>query len=99
MFAVVETGGKQYQVNVGKVIKTEAIVATVGEKIELDKILAINGRVGAPYIENAKVIAQILGQEQTDKVIVFKKNRRHNYRRKRGHRQQITVMRIQEIIE
>lgn len=99
MFAVVETGGKQYQVSVGKVIKTEAIIAPVGEVIELNKVLAIDGKIGAPYIESAKVMAKILEQAKTDKVIVFKKNRRHNYRRKRGHRQQITVMRIQEIIE
>ena len=98
MFAVIESGGKQYQVKVGGVIKVESLSADVGAIVELDRVLAIGEKIGAPYVENATVRAQILEHTKTDKVIIFKKNRRHNYRRKRGHRQPITVMRIQEII-
>jgi large subunit ribosomal protein L21 len=97
MFAVVETGGKQYHVTVGKVIKVEKLEAQVGSNVELSSVLAVNNKVGAPFVPSANVVAEVLEQAKTDKVIVFKKKRRHNYRRKQGHRQQVTVLRVKEI--
>lgn len=97
MFAVVETGNKQYHIKVGDVIKVEKMVCEVGDVVELDKVLSLNGEVGKPYISNVSIKAEVLEQAKTDKIIVFKKKRRHNYRRKRGHRQQVTVLRIQDM--
>ena len=98
MFAVIETGGKQYRVKVGDIIKSEKIGADVGSIVEFEKILLMGESFGENILENAKVTAEVLDNRKTDKIIVFKKKRRHNYRRKRGHRQQISVMRIKEII-
>jgi len=98
MFAVVETGGKQYRVKVGDVIMTEKFIADIGNIVDLEKIILIGDKTDYENLSTAKVRAEILEHKKTDKVIVFKKKRRHNYRRKRGHRQQITVMRVKEII-
>lgn len=97
MFAIVETGNKQYQVKSGDVIKVEKLAGSIGDKITLDKVLMTASKVGSPLVEGAKVLAEIIDQRKAEKVIIFKKKRRHNYRRKRGHRQQITVLRVQEI--
>lgn len=103
MYAVVKTGGKQYRVAPGEVIKVERLEGDVGATIALDQVLMIGGddagdaRVGTPLIEGAKVAAEVLEQGRAPKVIVFKKKRRKNYRRKRGHRQLQTVLRIQDI--
>ena len=98
MFAVVETGGKQYRIKVGDVIKTEIVDAEVGSLVSLDKVLLVGDKFDTVSLGQSKVNAEILEHKKTDKVIVFKKIRRHNYRRKRGHRQNITVMRIKEIV-
>jgi large subunit ribosomal protein L21 len=98
MFAVVETGGKQYHVKGGDVIKVEKIAGEVGEVIELAEVLAVDGKFGAPHVKGAKVAAEVLEHRKNEKVVVFKKKRRQNYRRKRGHRQQISVLRVKEII-
>jgi large subunit ribosomal protein L21 len=103
MYAVVRTGGKQYRVTPGEVIKVERLEGEVGATIALDQVLMIGGdgagelRVGTPVIDGAKVAAEVLEQAKAPKVIVFKKKRRKNYRRKRGHRQLLTVLRIQDI--
>ena len=103
MYAVVKTGGKQYRVSPGAVIKVERLEAEVGATIALDEVLMIgdNGgdapKVGTPLIAGATVAAEVLEQSRAPKVIVFKKKRRKNYRRKRGHRQLQTVLRIQDI--
>ena len=97
MFAIVETGNKQYQVKAGDVIKVERLAGNVGDKVTLDKVLMTASKVGAPLVEGAKVMAEIIDQRKAEKVLIFKKKRRHNYRRKRGHRQQITVLRVQEV--
>jgi large subunit ribosomal protein L21 len=103
MYAVVKTGGKQYRVSPGAVIKVERLAAEVGATIALDQVLMIGDhgsdgpRVGTPLIDGAKVAAEVLEQSRAPKVIVFKKKRRKNYRRKRGHRQLQTVLRIQDI--
>jgi large subunit ribosomal protein L21 len=97
MFAVVESGGKQYHVKVGDVIKVEKLVGEVGSKINLEKVLATAEKIRTPELLGVKVVAEVLDQCKAEKDIIFKKKRRHNYRRKRGHRQQITVLRIREI--
>lgn len=97
MFAVIESGGKQYHVQVGDVVKVEILNSEVGKIHIFDKVLMVDKKVGNPLLSGAKVSAEVLENTKTDKVIVFKKKRRHNYRRKRGHRQQISVLRIKEI--
>lgn len=97
LLAVVEEGGKQYLVKKGDIIKTEKIEGDIGSTIKLQKVLSVGDKVGVPYISDASIEATILEHKKTKKVIVFKKKRRQNYRRKRGSRQQITVLRITNI--
>jgi large subunit ribosomal protein L21 len=101
MFAIVRTGGKQYRVGVGDQITVERIVGDVGAEIELADVLAIGGGetpvIGKPTVVDAAVRARIVLQPRGTKVIVFKKKKRKNYRRKRGHRQELTVLKIEEI--
>jgi large subunit ribosomal protein L21 len=98
MFAVVKTGGKQYKVAQGDVIQVEKLLAEVGKTVDLSEVLMLadNGKVtvGAPFIKNAKVSAEVVAQDRSDKLIIFKKKRRQNYRRKNTHRQQFTVLKI-----
>ena len=94
-FAIFQTGGKQYRVQSGDVIKVEKLNAS-GD-VEFDKVLMIGDKIGNPYIEGARVIATVVEQKRDDKVLVFKKKRRQNYRRTKGHRQYITVLKIKEI--
>jgi large subunit ribosomal protein L21 len=100
MFAIVKSGGKQYRVAKGDQITVERIAGDVGAEISLAEVLAIGGetpKVGTPTVTGAAVRAKIVGQPRGTKVIVFKKKRRKNYRRKRGHRQELTVLKIEEI--
>ena len=97
MFAVLESGSKQYHVKLGDIIKVEKLIGDVGSKIKLDKVLATDKSIGAPLIIGANVVAEIIDQRKAEKDIIFKKKRRHNYRRKKGHRQNITVLKIEEI--
>lgn len=101
MFAIVKTGGKQYRVAAGDQITVERIQGDVGAEIALTEVLALGGTespaVGRPTVPNASVRARIVQQPRGTKVIVFKKKRRKNYRRKRGHRQDLTVLKIEEI--
>ena len=100
MFAIVKTGGKQYRVAVGDNITVERLDGEVGADISLDNVLALGGdapKVGTPIVAGASVKAKILQQPRGTKIIVFKKKRRKNYRRKRGHRQELTVLKIEEI--
>lgn len=101
MFAVIKTGGKQYKVAKNDVILVEKLEVEVGQDVTFSEILMVgedsNLRVGAPLVQGASVSAKVLDQAQADKVLIFKKNRRHNYRRKRGHRQLQTVLRITDI--
>ena len=102
MFAVIRTGGKQYRVAPNDVIKVERLPGSAGEVIELAEVLMLGDgdkvTVGAPLIGGACVGASVIAQGQGDKVLVFKKKRRHNYRRKNGHRQDLTILRITEIL-
>ena len=104
MYAVIRTGGKQYRVASGQVIKIERLDGAVGDTVAaFDQVLMIGDeadgepKIGAPLVEGARVTAEVLEQGKGAKVIVFKKKRRKNYRRKRGHRQLQTVLRIRDI--
>ena len=101
MFAVIRTGGKQYKVSKDDVITVEKLAGDAGAKLEFTDVLAIGDgpdtTFGTPIVEGARVTAALLEQTQGDKIIIFKKSRRKNYRRKRGHRQQLTVLRITDI--
>ncbi|MFO0388330.1 MAG: 50S ribosomal protein L21 [Alphaproteobacteria bacterium] len=97
MFAVIRTGGKQYKVAQGDVISIEKLSGKEGDKVEINEVLMAGSKVGAPLISGAKVLAEIVKQFRDDKVIIFKKRRRHNYRRKKGHRQYLTDVKITEI--
>ncbi|MDY0028512.1 MAG: 50S ribosomal protein L21 [Pseudobdellovibrionaceae bacterium] len=98
MFAIIRTGGKQYKVAQDTYLKVEKIDAEVGAKIDITDVLMISDgdktTVGAPVISGAKVTAEILEQGRGEKVIIFKKRRRQNYRRKNGHRQMLTTIKI-----
>ncbi|MFN3461929.1 MAG: 50S ribosomal protein L21, partial [Oceanibaculum sp.] len=98
MFAVIKTGGKQYKVAKDDVIVVEKLAGEAGAKVALDEVLLVGGegdaKVGAPMIAGASVAAEIVEQTRGDKVIIFKKKRRKNHRRKNGHRQDLTVLRI-----
>ena len=94
-FAIFQTGGKQYRVQKGDVIKVEKLNAD--GKVEFDQVLMLGEKIGTPTIDGAKVIAEVVEQKRADKVLVFKKKRRQNYRRTRGHRQFITVLKITDI--
>ncbi|VAX05478.1 LSU ribosomal protein L21p [hydrothermal vent metagenome] len=101
MFAVVKTGAKQYKVAAGDVIKVEKLDGDAGATITLDHILMVGNdkgvEVGTPTVSGTVVTAEILEQARAAKIIIFKKKRRQNYRRKNGHRQELTVLRILEI--
>jgi len=102
MFAIVETGGKQYNIALNQKIIVEKIEGEAGKKIILDRVLLTkseNGEVnfGAPILENVKVEAEIVKTFKDKKVIIFKKRRRQNSRRKQGHRQQQTLLKILSI--
>ncbi|MFM2043061.1 MAG: ribosomal protein [Pseudomonadota bacterium] len=98
MFAVIRTGGKQYKVAAGDVIKVEKLVADEGASLKLDEVLLVSDAgsvtVGTPLVANASVTAEVVAQARGPKIIIFKKKRRQNYRRKNGHRQDLTVLRI-----
>lgn len=102
MYAIIETGGKQQRVSQGDIISVEKITGNPGTSVEFDKVLAVgngeNMSVGKPYVQNAKVVASIIAQERARKVMIFKKKRRKNYRRTKGHRQYLTRLKIQEVI-
>ena len=102
MFAVIRTGGKQYKVAKDDVIAVEKLSGEPGATIELAEVLMVGGdgaevATGTPLVGGASVTAELVEHRRADKIIVFKKKRRHNYRRKNGHRQHQTVLRITEI--
>lgn len=97
MYAVIKTGGKQYKVASNDVIKIEKIAGEAGSEVIFNEVLAIDEIVGTPFVSGASVKATIVKQAKDAKVIVFKKKRRQNYRRKNGHRQNITLVKITEL--
>ncbi len=94
MFAVVRTGGKQYRVAAGDKIAVEKLAGEAGDKITLGDVLIAGEDGNVADASKVSVSAEIIAQAKSEKVIIFKKRRRHNYRRKQGHRQQMTLLRI-----
>jgi len=100
MYAVIRTGGKQYRVAPNQVIQIERLAAEAGKIVEFDEVLMIGGdapQLGTPLVSGAKVMGTVLEQAKGPKITIFKKRRRKNYRRRTGHRQQLTVVRITDI--
>jgi large subunit ribosomal protein L21 len=97
MFAVIQTGGKQYKVAKDDVIRVEKLAGDAGAEIVLDQVLMVGDQIGAPVVAGAKVTAQVVAQARGPKLIIFKKRRRQSSRRKNGHRQDITILRITDI--
>ena len=97
-YAVIRTGGKQYRVAEGDIVKVEKLAGEVGEKVTLEDVLFIGGndevKIGVPIVPNAKVLGQIMSQSKAKKILVFKKKRRKSYSRQRGHRQLQTTLKI-----
>lgn len=102
MYAVVKTGGKQFRVSADDVIKVEKLAGDAGDIITLEDVLMVGGNgapeIGEPRVAGATVAAEILEQGRDKKITVFKKRRRQNYRRKKGHRQPMTVLKVREIL-
>jgi len=101
MYAVIRTGGKQYRVAKDEVVSVEKLAGALGATVTLKDVLMVGegsaAKTGTPVLAGAFVTATVLAQKLDDKVLIFKKKRRHNYRRKNGHRQALTVLRITEI--
>ena len=102
MYAVVDTGGKQYKVSAGEIVDVDKLSFEVGEKIELDRVLLVADgeevRVGQPIVEGAKVLATVTDHVKGPKINIFKYRPRERYRRKKGHRQAYTRLTIDEIV-
>ena len=102
MFAVLKTGGKQYKVQAGDVLRVEKLDASAGEKIQFNEILMVGGEtltLGAPLVEGAAVQAEVIDQIKGDKVIHFvKRRRKHSSQRTKGHRQQLTLLRVTDVL-
>ena len=100
MFAVLKTGGKQYKVQSGDVLRVEKLAADAGETVQFNEILMVGSTVGAPLVEDAAVQAEVIDQIKDVKKISFvKRRRKHSSKRTRGHRQKLTLLRITEILE
>lgn len=101
MYAIVRTGGKQYQVEAGDTLRVEKLLGEVGDTVELaDVLLVVDGetvRIGQPMVDGARVVARIVEQGRHKKIIVFKKKRRKGYQVKKGHRQMYTALNIETI--
>lgn len=101
MYAIIETGGKQYQVEPGSMIQVEKLPGNVGTIVELDHVRLVHSEsgvvIGQPLVQGAKVSAEIIRQGRTRSITVFKKKRRKNYRRTHGHRQPYTMLQVKDI--
>lgn len=102
MYAVIQTGGKQYKVSEGTILKVEKLEAEAGDKITLDQVLLINDengsvKIGDPVVKDAKITVEVLEQGKGKKVTVYKYKKRKNYRRKQGHRQPYTKLKVEKI--
>lgn len=101
MFAVIRTGGKQYKVQQNDIIEVEKLEIEDGASITIDDVLFVNdgkaAKIGSPTVKGASVTATLVKQKRADKIVIFKKKRRQNYRRKKGHRQHLTVLKITDI--
>ena len=103
MIAVIKTGGKQYAVKAGQILKVEKLQGKKGDTVSLTDVLSLsdssNNTIGSPFIKDASVEAKILDQIRDKKIIVFKKRRRQNYRLTQGHRQYLTVLKIFSMVK
>ena len=101
MYAVVQTGGKQYRVSLGDVINVEKLNVEVGQKVVLDEVIALSGDgetiVGKPFVDGASVECEVLGQGKAKKVIIYKYKAKKDYRKKQGHRQPYTQLKVTNI--
>jgi large subunit ribosomal protein L21 len=101
MYAVIRSGGKQYRVTPGQTIRLEKVPGEVGAKVELGNVLLVetegNVQIGSPLVAGAKIEATVLEQDRKKKILVFKKKRKKQYRRTKGHRQDYTAVRIESI--
>ena len=101
MYAIIETGGKQYKVSEGDVIKVEKLAVEAGTAYAFDKVLFVAGdngvSVGAPYVEGAKVAATVIGDGKAKKVVIYKYKSKKGFHKKRGHRQPYTMLKIDSI--
>jgi large subunit ribosomal protein L21 len=101
MYAVLETGGKQYRVAAGDKVEVERVSVDVGQPVTFDRVLLVNRdgqlSVGAPVVDGAKVVADVLEHKRGDKVVIWKMKRRKGYHKKQGHRQELTVVQVKEI--
>jgi large subunit ribosomal protein L21 len=102
MYAVIETGGKQYRVEAGQLLTCEKLPGEAGDKVQFERVLLLSDddkvAVGRPLVDGARVTAEIVAQEMGEKLTVYKFRRRKNYRRKTGHRQQYTTVKINEVV-
>jgi large subunit ribosomal protein L21 len=101
VYAVIRTGGKQYRVAPGDLVRVERLAGEVGATHEFTEVLLTSDgtvRIGTPLLEGVRVRAEIVAQTRDRKVLIFKKKRRKNYRRRRGHRQSVTTVRVTEIV-
>jgi large subunit ribosomal protein L21 len=100
-YAVIETGGKQYRVKPNDTLRVERLDSPVGQQVQLDKVLAVSDgsalKLGTPDVQGASVTSTVIEHVLADKVVSFKKKRRKGYHRKQGHRQQLTVLRVDAI--
>lgn len=101
MYAIIRTGGKQYRVQKGDVVRVEALDGAVGAKVTLEEVLFVGGegepRVGTPRLEGVSVVGTVVEQDRSPKIRVFKYKKRKHYRRTRGHRQSFTAVRIDSV--
>lgn len=102
MYAVIQTGGKQYRVRAGETVLVEKLDGTVGDAVQFDEVLLVSGddavSVGKPMLDGAKVTGEIVEQTLGKKLIVYKFKRRKDYRRRNGHRQKYTAVKINEVV-
>lgn len=101
MFAVIATGGKQYKVSEGDHVRVEKLDGEVGAQLTMDKVLMVGGdqvQIGHPWVGGAKVEVEVVAQDRHKKIVVFKMKHRKNYRRKQGHRQPFTELKITKIV-
>ena len=101
MYAIIKTGGQQFRVSKGDKLSVQKLDAEAGKTVKLDEVMMVNdgkaAKIGTPLVSGASVTAKVVEQTRDEKVVVFKKKRRQNYRRTRGHRQHLTVIEITDI--